>query len=396
MVLETPVRPSPNGHPEAPVRRVALVVRVSTDRQATNPEGSLKTQLQRLRQHVQYKRSVAGEEWIEVSLYELKAVSGKDSMRSDEYEELFAAISAGRVNTVLCTAPERLCRSVKDFLHFFEFINEHGAEFVCLKQNYDTTTAQGRLFVTIMMALAEFEREQTAERTRDATLARAEHGLLHCGRCGTLMEGRSGTRRLGVKYFYYVCCAKDCALRVAADEVEGAVFGRVQELAADGAILGQLVEETNRRLAHGRPALDKRRDSLQKQLDEVKAQAERVLAEWSGLEAEAGRAFVTDMLSDLAQRRADLERGIAEAHEALRHLAAEQVTAETVWSGLERFGEVLDALTPFERKELVRLVVYPVEVAGHQIALETYRVTAQELAMPQGHSRFEAPDWLPG
>ena len=36
----------------------------------------------------------------------------------------------------------------------FEFLNEQGAEFVCLKQNYDTTLSQGRLFVTMMMALA--------------------------------------------------------------------------------------------------------------------------------------------------------------------------------------------------------------------------------------------------
>ena len=70
---------------------------------------------------------------------------------------------------------------MKDFLWFFEFINEHAVEFVCLKQHYDTTTPQGKLFVTIMIALAEFEREQTAERTRDATQARSERGLWNGG-----------------------------------------------------------------------------------------------------------------------------------------------------------------------------------------------------------------------
>lgn len=93
---------------------------------------------------------------MEAGVYELKAISGKDSMRSQEYAELFTAIKAGRVNTILCTALERLCRSVKDFLWFFEFINEHGVEFVCLTQQYDTTTPQGKLFMTIMIALAEF------------------------------------------------------------------------------------------------------------------------------------------------------------------------------------------------------------------------------------------------
>ena len=39
---------------EIPVKRVALVMRVSTDRQARNDEGSLKNQIQRLRQHIDY------------------------------------------------------------------------------------------------------------------------------------------------------------------------------------------------------------------------------------------------------------------------------------------------------------------------------------------------------
>jgi len=171
---------SRNGDGVGDARKVALVTRVSTDRQAMNEEGSLKTQLQRLRAHIDYKNG-CGETWTEAGVYVLKGISGKDSMRSDEYAELFAAIRAGRVNTILCTALERLCRSVKDFLWFFEFINEQGVEFVCLKQQYDTTTPQGKLFVTIMIALAEFEREQTAERTRDATQARVERGLWNGG-----------------------------------------------------------------------------------------------------------------------------------------------------------------------------------------------------------------------
>ena len=102
-------------------------------------------------------------------------------MRSQEFQLLFRDIQSQRVNTVLCTALDRIPRSVKDFLGFFEILNEHNVEFVCLKQNYDTTTAQGRLFVTMMMALAEFEREQTSERNRDTTAARAERGLWNGG-----------------------------------------------------------------------------------------------------------------------------------------------------------------------------------------------------------------------
>src|SRR5688572_29939474 len=100
-------------------RRAGLVLRVSTDKQARNDEGSLKNQLQRLREHIRYKAEVVGEPWTEAAVYELRAVSGKHSVRSKEFERLFTDIRAGVVNTVICTSLDRICRSVKDFLNFF-------------------------------------------------------------------------------------------------------------------------------------------------------------------------------------------------------------------------------------------------------------------------------------
>lgn len=551
MVLNTAVRGGQNGGREEPVRRAGLVVRVSTDRQAMTEEGSLKNQLQRLRQHIEYKTTTCGEEWAEEEVYELRAVSGKDSLRSPEFQRLFADIRSGRVNTILCTALDRISRSVKDFLHFFEVLNEHGVEFVCLKQNYDTTTPQGKLFVTIMMALAEFEREQTSERNREATAARAERGLwnggrllgyhldpnrkgnlipnpeevalvnlafdtylacgsiaetatilnrrgyrtkaytsrrgklhpgaefrttsvqyvlknpayvgkkevnkkakgretgpggrdyrlvnavwpgivgeekfekvqrlmaansrsnhngsrpvrhsyvlsgglLHCGRCSGPMEGRSGTGRLGVRYYYYACRGASCGLRVAAEEIERAVLDRIQELATNGGLLERLVEETNRRMARQKPTLSAKGRSLQRSLDGVKAQADKLLAEWSALEEEAGRVFLTDKLAELARRRTDLECGIAEVDEALRQVEREQVTADAVRSALTEFGEVYACLTPFERKELIRLVLRRAEVGDQQIVLELYGTLASEMATAQSRSRSEPPNWLPG
>ena len=162
-------------------KQCGFVIRVSTDKQARNPEGSLTNQLQRLQAHVEYKNTACGENWLETGRYILKGVSGKDSVRSPEFAQLFADMESGKVNTVICTALDRISRSVKDFLNFFEVLTKYNVEFVCLKQNYDTTSSQGKLFITIMMALAEFERTQTSERNKDATIARAERGLWNGG-----------------------------------------------------------------------------------------------------------------------------------------------------------------------------------------------------------------------
>jgi DNA invertase Pin-like site-specific DNA recombinase len=84
-------------------RRVGLVIRVSTDMQVRNPEGSLTTQLQRLRQQLAFKRANGEAEWTEAAVYELRAVSGKDSVRSAEFARLYEDVRSGRVNTIMFT-----------------------------------------------------------------------------------------------------------------------------------------------------------------------------------------------------------------------------------------------------------------------------------------------------
>jgi hypothetical protein len=197
------------------------------------------------------------------------------------------------------------------------------------------------------------------------------------------MQGRSGTGHLGARYYYYVCRGPDCGLRVVAEEVEGAILGRVRELAASGGLLERLVDETNRRVSRQKPALSARRRSLQKSLDGVKSQADKVLAEWSALEEHAGRAFLMEKLGELAQRRSDLERGVAEADETLKRVERDQVTAETVRSALSEVSRVYACLTLFEQKELMRLVLRRAEVSERQILLELRAVPAQDWRRPR-------------
>jgi len=154
------------------MKKCGLVARVGTQGRVANKEGSLTNQLRRLKAHLKCKTEATGEPWVEVERYVLSGISGKDTLRSKQFTRLFEDVRAGRINTVVCTALDRISRSVNEFLNFSEFLNQHRVEFICLKQNFDTTTPQGKLLTAVMAALAEFEKEQTCERMREAKRTR--------------------------------------------------------------------------------------------------------------------------------------------------------------------------------------------------------------------------------
>jgi len=167
---------------EISIRKVGFYIRVSTDRQAKEMEGSLVSQQQRLEAEVARKNlSSGGAKWGEVArVYIEEGRSGKDTNRP-EYQKMMRDVQLGVVNTVMVTELSRLSRSVSDFLKFMEVLSDHQGDFICPQYDFDTTNAAGRVFVIILMALSQFERELTGERTRNNFHARALRGLCNGG-----------------------------------------------------------------------------------------------------------------------------------------------------------------------------------------------------------------------
>jgi len=73
----------------------------------------------------------------------------------------------------------RLSRSTKDLLQMVDQLTAMGVHLVSLKENLDTTTATGKLMLTMLSALSQFERDLIAERTIDGLKAARSRG-----RCG--------------------------------------------------------------------------------------------------------------------------------------------------------------------------------------------------------------------
>lgn len=120
-----------------------------------------------------YARVSTGGQSLTAQVAELKAagcseifqekVSGANSERK-ELERLKSQVGVGDVLVV--TRLDRLARSTRDLLNVLDTVARSGAGFRSLRDNWaDTTTPHGRLMLTVLGGLAEFERELIRSRT---------------------------------------------------------------------------------------------------------------------------------------------------------------------------------------------------------------------------------------
>src|ERR1700751_3594549 len=85
-------------------------------------------------------------------------------------------------DVLVVTRLDRLARSTRDLLNILAAIGEREADFRSLKDTWaDTTTAHGRLMLTVLGGLAEFERELIRARTSEGR-ARAKANGQSLGR----------------------------------------------------------------------------------------------------------------------------------------------------------------------------------------------------------------------
>lgn len=87
-------------------------------------------------------------------------------VRADRRQLARAIEQLASGDVLLVTRLDRLARSTRDLLNILAAIGERGALFRSLADSWaDTTTPHGRLMVTVLGGLAEFERELIRTRT---------------------------------------------------------------------------------------------------------------------------------------------------------------------------------------------------------------------------------------
>lgn len=79
-------------------------------------------------------------------------------------------------DTLVVWRLDRLARSMRDLYKRLDEINEAGAAFRSLQENFDFSTATGKFMLAILGAVAELERQLIAQRTAAGMAAAVERG----------------------------------------------------------------------------------------------------------------------------------------------------------------------------------------------------------------------------
>lgn len=112
-------------------------------------------------------------------------VSGKDTNRP-QLQAMLEFVREG--DTVYIHDFSRLARSTKDLLDIVELLNKKGVSLVSNKENLDSSTATGKLMITMIGAINEFERQNLLERQKEGIAIAKRQGKFKGGQVKKIDE----------------------------------------------------------------------------------------------------------------------------------------------------------------------------------------------------------------
>ena len=158
-----------------PMIRTATYLRVSTDKQVAEGD-SISAQRSALNEYIERHSDM-----VFVGEYCDDGVSGTKYDR-DEFQRLLHDVESRKIDLVVCTKLDRIHRSLRNFLNMQDVFEKHHCHWLAIwEPQYDSSTAQGKMIINMMVNLAEFEANQTGQRIRQVQAYKVTQGEVISG-----------------------------------------------------------------------------------------------------------------------------------------------------------------------------------------------------------------------
>ena len=157
--------------------RVALYIRVSGEEQKIHGL-SLEAQQERLEQYARERG------WIISGIYIDAAKTARKNMHKRiQFQRMIESVKRDEVDILLFCRLDRWFRSVADYYKVMEILQEHNCEWLTTDEEYDTTTANGRLYINVKLSIAQNEADIDGERIDVVFDSKIAHGTVVSGSC---------------------------------------------------------------------------------------------------------------------------------------------------------------------------------------------------------------------
>ncbi|MDE7157597.1 MAG: recombinase family protein [Lachnospiraceae bacterium] len=160
-----------------PLVRVALYIRVSGEEQKIKGL-SLEAQQERLEAYAREKG------WIVTGVYIDAAKTARKNMhKRAEFQKMIESVKRDEVDLLLFCRLDRWFRSVADYYKVMEILQAHGCDWKTIDEEYDTTSANGRLYINVKLSIAQNEADICGERIDVVFDSKIAHGTVVSGSC---------------------------------------------------------------------------------------------------------------------------------------------------------------------------------------------------------------------
>ena len=156
--------------------RVDLYIRVSGQEQAIKGL-SLEAQQENLEEYARERG------WVIVGTYIDAAKTARKRMyKRTNFLRMLEDVKQDKVDLILFTRLDRWFRSVADYYKVMEILDAHNCGWLTTQEQYDTTTAGGRLYINLRLSIAQNEADLCGERFGVVLDSKVKHGTVVSGK----------------------------------------------------------------------------------------------------------------------------------------------------------------------------------------------------------------------